>query len=108
MCVLTDESIGGLAPAIDERVTPPRHKAPTSEQTLLAYNLALKHAGEPMPRPEFGYQRHGLYGYAGAIWRGGSRFRSCWSTMSRKCRSAIIGARLCHRVTLLRQSSAAC
>lgn len=66
--LLTSHDLPLLSPEI-ERVAPRRRwrMLPRSEQTLLAYNRDLIRAGASLARPAFVYQRHGLYGYAGAV-----------------------------------------
>lgn len=66
--LLTSHDLPMLTPEIERAAPRRRWRAlPRSEQTLLAYNRDLIRAGAEMARPAFVYQRHGLYGYAGAV-----------------------------------------
>ncbi|HEX8903125.1 glycosyltransferase [Vitreimonas sp.] len=63
--LLTSHDVPTLSPVI-ERVQVSWRRYPKPEWALLAFNAALVDAGKRLPRPRFVYQRHSLYGYAGA------------------------------------------
>lgn len=65
--LLTNERLGGLGEGVTQRIVARTQAQSRAERALLAYNRDLIAAADASPRPAFVYQRHGLYGYAGAM-----------------------------------------